>query len=130
MSDKKDKKFNYKEELINKIPEEFQPKEKPEIDPKNFSIQDILDEEPKVVSTSLSGPGQVLINNYIPEVKNKEDSIVYVIPRKELDYRILRKAINFGVEDFTGHKFDSMTKNINGWEVVISKDGIRKKFNT
>ena len=74
-------------------------------------IQDILDEEPKVVSTSLSGPGQVLINNYIPEVKNKEDSIVYVIPRKELDYRILRKAINFGVEDFTGHKFDSMTKN-------------------
>ena len=97
---------------------------------KRFSIQDILDEEPKVVSTSLSGPGQVLINNYIPEVKNKEDSIVYVIPRKELDYRILRKAINFGVEDFTGHKFDSMTKNINGWEVVISKDGIRKIFNT
>tara|TARA_B100000700_G_C14656899_1_gene674576 strand:+ start:162 stop:476 length:315 start_codon:yes stop_codon:yes gene_type:complete len=43
MGDKKDKKFDYKEELIDKIPEEFRPDEKPSYDPDNLSIQDLMD---------------------------------------------------------------------------------------
>ena len=56
---------------------------------KRFNNEHILEGEPQVVSTTLYGPDNIGIQNYIPEVKNKEDSIVYVIPRVDLDNRIL-----------------------------------------
>ena len=66
---------------------------------KRFNNEHILDGEPQVVSTTLYGPDNIGIQNYIPEVKNKEDSIVYVIPRLDLDNRILNlaKEIRFKV---------------------------------
>ena len=58
---------------------------------KRFNNEHILEGEPEVVSTTLFGPDNVGIQNYIPEVKNKEDSVVYVIP-EDLDNRILNLA--------------------------------------
>ena len=46
---------------------------------KRFNNEHILENEPQVVSTTLYGPENIGIQNYIPEVKNKEDSIVYVL---------------------------------------------------
>ena len=89
---------------------------------KRVGIEDILDNQPPVISTSLSGTGEIEIRNYIPKVNNKEDSIVYVIPRKELDYKLLIKAINLGVKDFTGYRFDGMEKSSEGWLVQISNN--------
>ena len=43
---------------------------------KRFNNEHILDGEPQVVSTTLYGPDNIGIQNYIPEVNNKEDSIV------------------------------------------------------
>ena len=43
MSEKKDKKFDYKEKLINEIPEEFRPKEEVPFDPENITIRELLD---------------------------------------------------------------------------------------
>lgn len=93
---------------------------------KRFDIEDILIDHPPVISTSLSGTGDTEIRNYIPKVKNKEDSIVYVIPRKELDYKLLVKAIDFGVEDFTGYRFREMKKSSKGWiiEIYNNEDSI------
>ena len=48
---------------------------------KRFNNEHILDDEPQVISTSLFGPDDIGIQNYIPKVKNKDDSVVYVIPR-------------------------------------------------
>ena len=42
---------------------------------KRFNNEHILENEPQVVSTTLYGPENIGIQNYIPEVKNKEDSI-------------------------------------------------------
>ena len=56
---------------------------------KRFNNEHILDGEPQVVSTTLYGPDNIGIQNYIPEVKNKEDSIVYVIPRVDLDLSLI-----------------------------------------
>jgi len=72
---------------------------------KRFGNEDILENEPQVVSTTLFGPDDVGIQNYIPQVKNKEDSVVYVIPRLELDNRILDKAKNLGVKVFENFSF-------------------------
>lgn len=76
---------------------------------KRFGNEDILENEPQVVSTTLFGPDNVGIQNYIPQVKNKDDSVVYVIPRLELDNRILDKAKKSGVivfENFSFFNFD------------------------
>ena len=89
---------------------------------KRFGIEDILDSQPPVISTSLSGTGNIEIRNYIPKVNNKEDSIVYVIPRKEFDYKLLAKALNLGVKDFTGYRFVGMEKSSKGWLVEISNN--------
>ena len=43
MSDKKDKKFEYKEKLIDEIPEEFRPKEEIPFDSENVTIRELLD---------------------------------------------------------------------------------------
>ena len=48
---------------------------------KRYNIEDILEKQSPVISTSLSGTGYVEIKNYILKVKNKEDSVVYVVPR-------------------------------------------------
>ena len=72
---------------------------------KRFNNEHILDGEPQVVSTTLYGPDNIGIQNYIPEVKNKEDSIVYVIPRLDLDNRILNLAKEIGVDVYEGHSF-------------------------
>ncbi len=89
---------------------------------KRFGLDDILYDQEPVISTSLSGTGEVEINNYIPEVKNKDDSIVYVIPRKELDYKLLVKALELGVEDFTGYRYLGMESTKEGWSIELSKN--------
>ena len=116
---------------------------------KRFNNEHILDGEPQVVSTTLYGPDNIGIQNYIPQVKNKEDSIVYVIPRIDLDNRILDLAKESGVEvyegysfvDFTSHEDYSLSvkvKNENEdleflTKILVGADGansrIRKKLN-
>ena len=78
---------------------------------KRFNNEHILDGEPQVVSTTLYGPDNIGIQNYIPEVKNKEDSIVYVIPRVDLDNRILNLAKESGVDVYEGYSFVDFTSN-------------------
>ncbi len=78
---------------------------------KRFNNEHILEGEPQVVSTTLYGPDNIGIQNYIPQVKNKEDSIVYVIPRIDLDNRILNLAKESGVEVYEGYSFVDFTSN-------------------
>ena len=80
---------------------------------KRFNNEHILENEPKVVSTTLYGPDNIGIQNYIPEVKNKEDSIVYVIPRIDLDNRILNLAKDLDVDVTEGLSFVSFEENPN-----------------
>ena len=86
---------------------------------KRFNNQHILDNEPQVVSTTLYGPENIGIQNYIPEVKNKEDSIVYVIPR----IRILNLAKDLEVDVFEGYSFVSFEKDSDNKLVVEIKNG-------
>ena len=90
---------------------------------KRFNNQHILDNEPQVVSTTLYGPENIGIQNYIPEVKNKEDSIVYVIPRIDLDNRILNLAKGLDVDVFEGYSFVSFEKDSDNKLVVEIKNG-------
>ena len=90
---------------------------------KRFNNQHILDHEPQVVSTTLYGPENIGIQNYIPEVKNKEDSIVYVIPRIDLDNRILNLAKDLDVDVFEGYSFVSFEKDSDNKLVVEIKNG-------
>ena len=90
---------------------------------KRFNNQHILDNEPQVVSTTLYGPENIGIQNYIPEVKNKEDSIVYVIPRIDLDNRILNLAKDLDVDVFEGYSFVSFEKDLDNKLVVEIKNG-------
>ena len=90
---------------------------------KRFNNQHILDNEPQVVSTALYGPENIGIQNYIPEVKNKEDSIVYVIPRIDLDNRILNLAKDLDVDVFEGYSFVSFEKDSDNKLVVEIKNG-------
>ena len=80
---------------------------------KRFNNEHILENEPQVVSTTLYGPDNIGIQNYIPEVKNKEDSIVYVIPRIDLDNRILNLAKDLDVEVTEGLSFVSFEEDTN-----------------
>ena len=80
---------------------------------KRFNNEHILENEPQVVSTTLYGPDNIGIQNYIPEVKNKEDSIVYVIPRIDLDNRILNLAKDLDVDVTEGLSFVSFEENPN-----------------
>ena len=90
---------------------------------KRFNNQHILDNEPQVVSTPLYGPENIGIQNYIPEVKNKEDSIVYVIPRIDLDNRILNLAKDLDVDVFEGYNFVSFEKDLDNKLIVEIKNG-------
>ena len=90
---------------------------------KRFNNQHILDNEPQVVSTTLYGPENIGIQNYIPEVKNKEDSIVYVIPRIDLDNRILNLAKDLDVDVFEGYSFVSFEKDSDNKLIVEIKNG-------
>ena len=90
---------------------------------KRFNNQHILDNEPQVVSTTLYGPENIGIQNYIPEVKNKEDSIVYVIPRIDLDNRILNLAKDLDVDVFEGYSFVSFEKDLDNKLIVEIKNG-------
>ena len=90
---------------------------------KRFNNHHILDNEPQVVSTTLYGPENIGIQNYIPEVKNKEDSIVYVIPRIDLDNRILNLAKDLDVDVFEGYSFVSFKKDSDNKLVVEIKNG-------
>tara|TARA_Y100001970_G_scaffold231781_1_gene288220 strand:- start:5590 stop:6861 length:1272 start_codon:yes stop_codon:yes gene_type:complete len=78
---------------------------------KRFNNEYILEGEPPVVSTTLYGPDNIGIQNYIPEVKNKEDSIVYVIPRYDLDNRLLNLAKELGVDVYEGYSFVDFNTN-------------------
>ena len=80
---------------------------------KRFNNEHILENEPQVVSTTLYGPDNIGIQNYIPEVKNKEDSIVYVIPRIDLDNRILNLAKDLDVDVTEGLSFLSFEEDTN-----------------
>ena len=90
---------------------------------KRFNNQHILDNEPQVVSTTLYGPENIGIQNYIPEVKNKEDSIVYVIPRIDLDNRILNLAKDLDIDVFEGYSFVSFEKDLDNKLIVEIKNG-------
>lgn len=89
---------------------------------KRFNNEHILDDEPQVVSTTLYGPDNIGIQNYIPEVKNKDDSIVYVIPRIDLDNRILNLAKNSDVDVIEGLNFVSFEEDVNKNIVVKFKN--------
>ena len=90
---------------------------------KRFNNEHILDDEPQVVSTTLYGPENIGIQNYIPEVKNKEDSIVYVIPRIDLDNRILNLAKDLEVDVFEGFSFVAFEEDLDKKIVVEIKNG-------
>ena len=89
---------------------------------KRFDNEYILEGEPKVVSTTLFGPKNIAIHNYIPKVKNKEDSIVYVIPRLDLDNRIFNLAKEAGVQTFEGYRYSKFTNNDNSATVELQND--------
>ena len=89
---------------------------------KRFGNEHILEDEPEVVSTTLFGPKNIGIQNYIPEVKNKEDSIVYVIPRLDLDNRILNLAKEEEVETFEGYRFSKFFINEESVSVEIENE--------
>ena len=95
---------------------------------KRFGNEHILEGEPEVVSTTLFGPKNIGIQNYIPEVKNKEDSIVYVIPRIDLDNRILNLAKGEGVETFEGYRFSKFFINEESVSVEIENEEKEKYF--
>ena len=89
---------------------------------KRFNNAHILDNEPQVVSTTLYGPDNIGIQNYIPKVKNKEDSIVYVIPRLDLDNRILSLAKDLDVDVFEGFSFDMFEEDSDKKLIVSIKN--------
>ena len=89
---------------------------------KRFGNEHILEAEPEVVSTTLFGPKNIGIQNYIPEVKNKEDSVVYVIPRLDLDNRILNLAKDEEVETFEGYRFSKFFNNEESVSVEIENE--------
>ena len=91
-----------------------------------FGNEHILEDEPEVVSTTLFGPKNIGIQNYIPEVKNKEDSIVYVIPRLDLDNRILNLAKEEEVETFEGYRFSKFFNNEESVSVEIENEAKEK----
>ena len=78
---------------------------------KRFGNEHILEDEPEVISTTLFGPKNIGIQNYIPEVQNKEDSVVYVIPRLDLDNRIFNLAKSLGVETFEEYRYSGFERN-------------------
>lgn len=79
---------------------------------KRFGNEHILEDEPEVISTTLYGPKNIGIQNYIPEVQNKEDSVVYVIPRVDLDNRIFSLAKSLEVDSFEGYRYSGFEKNL------------------
>ena len=78
---------------------------------KRFGNEHILDGEPEAVSTTLFGPKNIGIQNYIPEVQNKEDSVVYVIPRLDLDNRIFNLAKSLDVDSFEEYRYSGFIRN-------------------
>ena len=79
---------------------------------KRFGNEHILEDEPEVMSTTLYGPKNIGIQNYIPEVQNKEDSVVYVIPRLDLDNRIFNLAKSLEVDSFEGYRYSGFERNL------------------
>ena len=97
---------------------------------KRFNNEHILDDEPEVISTSLFGPDNIGIQNYIPKVKNKDDSVVYVIPRYELDNRIFEIAKNLNVHSYEGVRYLNyeQTENEDILKVEIENSDKEKNF--
>lgn len=97
---------------------------------KRFNNEHILDNEPEVISTSLFGPDNIGIQNYIPKVKNKDDSVVYVIPRYELDNRIFNIAKDLDVTSLEDTRYINY-ENIEDEKVLkveIETSNKEKKF--
>jgi len=97
---------------------------------KRFNNEHILDNEPEVISTSLFGPDNIGIQNYIPKVKNKDDSVVYVIPRYELDNRIFNIAKDLDVTSLEDTRYINY-ENIEDEKVLkveIETSSKEKKF--
>ena len=97
---------------------------------KRFNNEHILDNEPEVISTSLFGPDNIGIQNYIPKVKNKDDSVVYVIPRYELDNRIFNIAKDLDVTSLEDTRYINY-ENIEDEQVLkveIETSSKEKKF--
>ena len=97
---------------------------------KRFNNEHILEGEPEVISTSLFGPDNIGIQNYIPKVKNKDDSVVYVIPRYELDNRIFEIAKNLDVHSYEGVRYLNyeQTENEDILKVEIENSDKEKNF--
>ena len=70
------------------------------------------------------------IQNYIPKVKNKDDSVVYVIPRYELDNRIFEIAKNLDVHSYEGVRYLNyeQTENEDILKVEIENSDKEKNF--
>ena len=97
---------------------------------KRFNNEHILNNEPEVISTSLFGPDNIGIQNYIPKVKNKDDSVVYVIPRYELDNRIFNIAKDLDVTSLEDTRYINY-ENIEDEKVLkveIETSSKEKKF--
>ena len=86
---------------------------------KRFNNEHIIKNDPEVVSTTLFGRKNIGIHNYIPEVKNKEDSIVYVIPRYDLDNRIFYLEKKCGAVSYEGFRYINFEKK---------EDSLKVKF--
>ena len=89
---------------------------------KRFDNDHILEGEPQVISTTLFGPKNIGIHNYIPKVKNKEDSIVYVIPRLDLDNRIFNLAKEAGAETFEGYRYSKFIENEESLSIELENE--------
>ena len=94
---------------------------------KRFGNEHILDDEPEVISTTLFGPKNIGIQNYIPEVQNKEDSVVYVIPRLDLDNRIFNLAKSLGVDSHEEYRYMGFQKNLDETISVTFKNSAGTK---
>tara|TARA_B100000902_G_scaffold104939_1_gene107100 strand:+ start:2139 stop:3410 length:1272 start_codon:yes stop_codon:yes gene_type:complete len=99
---------------------------------KRFGNEHILDGEPEVISTTLFGPKNIGIQNYIPEVQNKEDSVVYVIPRLELDNRIFSLAKDLGAHAYEEYRYVGF-KKIDDKKISVTfknPQGVEETFET
>jgi len=93
---------------------------------KRFGNDHILEGEPQVISTTLFGPKNIGIHNYIPKVKKKEDSIVYVIPRLDLDNRIFNLAKGAGAETFEGYRYSKFVNNDESLSIELENENKEK----
>lgn len=98
MSEKKDKKFDYKEKLIDEIPEEFRPKEEVPFDPENVTIKELLDMSDLVqtVLKILPKEHHEVYKSYVDSLVEKNQKHLEIV-REKLKDKDLVKEIFRGI---------------------------------